>query len=85
MSRSMIEDHEMGTTSGVGTADWDGAATAVPENPIDAFFAGSRWRREDVIFAVSALNLLVVLIAIATMIYNNHRTTRLLEVSALGA
>ncbi|WP_306056978.1 hypothetical protein [Natronococcus wangiae] len=48
------------------TSTADGAAGTDPTNPVDEFFAGTRWRRDDVVFALAALNLVLVLINIWT-------------------
>lgn len=80
MTRPLLEPHDykrgttgpaVTTTATVGGA---GAATTqqidgeeVP-NPIDALFAGMRWRREDVLFLLAALNLLIVLAQLWTVI-----------------
>ncbi|USZ73238.1 hypothetical protein [Natronosalvus halobius] len=48
------------------TSTPDGAAGANSANPVDEFFAGTRWRRDDVVFALAALNLVLVLINIWT-------------------
>lgn len=52
-----------------GTAGWYGGQWGYsyqppPPNPVDQAFAGTRWRREDVAFLLSALNLLLMLLTI---------------------
>lgn len=78
MTRPLLEphDYQRGTTrqplttttlagdAGAGTAQQPD--TGHP-NPIDALFAGSRWRRDDVIILLAALNLLIVLAQLWTV------------------
>ena len=77
MSRPLIEDYEVSATTG-GQAATSGAYTTYDAgtyestgqqdrpNPIDAFFEGSRWRRDDVIFVLALLNLLFLLSSLWT-------------------
>lgn len=81
MSRPLIESYEVDATTGGQTATsgsgtyttFGGAAgtygsNGQPEkpNPIDAFFTGSRWKRDDVMFVLAALNLVFVLSSLWT-------------------
>lgn len=79
MSRPLIEDYEVQATTGgpsvTSGSTYDGYGYAgtyesngQPEkpNPIDAFFAGSRWKREDVMFILALLNGLLLLSSLWT-------------------
>lgn len=73
MSRPLIENHEPSSTSGdVTTTGYTGGYKAggnadhPAPNPIDQFFAGTRWRREDIVFAMAVVNLLLVLVNVYT-------------------
>lgn len=93
MTVPLIEPEEGASTSGgtvAATATDDGAGAAstaeapAPTNPIDVFFAGTRWRRDDVVFLLAAINLVLVLINLWTMIRNTKTTNRVLEVGLDG-
>lgn len=74
MQRPLIEPYDIDATTGgqtatsggvYGYAGAYGSGQQAP-NPIDAFFAGSRWRRDDVVFVLALLNLLFLLSSLWT-------------------
>lgn len=78
MTRPLLEPHDYqpGTTRQpvTTTTQAGNAGASAPQqphggqpNPIDALFAGSRWRRDDVIILLAALNLLIVLAQLWTV------------------
>jgi hypothetical protein len=78
--RPLLEPHDVDDGSGSGqyavtttSSSSSGAGSAqqageTPPNPIDALFAGTRWKREDLMFVYAALTLLLLLLQVWTIL-----------------
>jgi hypothetical protein len=76
-SRPLIEPHDTAaitttTMADVGGAEGGQGDGSEMQSPIDAFFAGTRWRRDDVIVVLAGMQLLLLLIRLYILMRNDN-------------